>query len=185
MMMLIASTGNLPVETWYHVAATYDGSEMRLYLNGAEVGSIAKSGSLSRGRDVPVHIGRSPEGSNYLRGAIDDVRIYSSALSATEISALVGRRPDESASRHFVKHAHKRSQFSAGGDHPGLGVSNGSRRNRHSRGFLCRVDADRLRYLEPLQRVVAQRERRQLFPYRSRPRQRRIHNRFFDTRYHA
>ena len=87
---LIASTGNLPVETWYHVAATYDGSAMRLYLNGAEVGSIAKSGSLSRGRDVPVHIGRSPEGSNYLRGAIDDVRIYSSALSATEISALVG-----------------------------------------------------------------------------------------------
>ena len=37
-----------------------------------------------------MHIGRSPEGSNYLRGAIDDVRIYSSALSGTEISALVG-----------------------------------------------------------------------------------------------
>ena len=38
----------------------------------------------------PVNIGRSPEGSNYLRGAIDDVRIYSSALTQAEIAALAG-----------------------------------------------------------------------------------------------
>ncbi len=87
---LVASTGNLPLNAWYHAAATYDGSTMRLYLNGTQVGSVAKSGSLSRGRNVPVNIGRSPEGSNYLRGTIDDVRIYSSALTGTEIAALVG-----------------------------------------------------------------------------------------------
>lgn len=86
---LMASTGNLPLNTWYHAAATYDGSTMRLYLNGAEVGSLAKSGSVSRGNNVPVHVGRSPEGSNYLRGAIDDVRIYSSALTQAEVAGLV------------------------------------------------------------------------------------------------
>ena len=59
---LIASTGTLPLNTWYHAAATYDGSTMRLYLNGTEVGSVAKSGSLSRGRNVSFDIGRSPDG---------------------------------------------------------------------------------------------------------------------------
>ena len=88
---LIASAGDLPLNTWYHASATYDGSTMRLYLNGAQVGSVAKSGSISRssGR-VSVEIGRSPESSNYLRGAIDDVRIYSSALTPAEIAALAG-----------------------------------------------------------------------------------------------
>jgi hypothetical protein len=87
---LTASTGTLPLNTWYHAAATYDGSTMRLYLNGTEVGSVAESGSISRGRNVPVNLGRSPEGSNYLSGTIDDVRIYSSALTAAEVAALAG-----------------------------------------------------------------------------------------------
>ena len=86
---LTAATGTLPLNTWYHAAATYDGINMRLYLNGVQVASVAKSGSLAPCLDVPLHIGRSPEGSNYLRGAIDDVRIYSSALNATEIQALM------------------------------------------------------------------------------------------------
>lgn len=87
---LTAAAGDLPLNTWYHVAATYDGSTMRLYLNGTEIDSIAKSGSIAAGGSVPVDIGRSPDGSNHLRGAIDDVRIYRSALDASEIAALVG-----------------------------------------------------------------------------------------------
>ncbi len=87
---LIASTGTLPLNTWYHAAATYDGSTMRLYLNGTEVGSVAESGSIARGRSVPINLGRSPEGSNYLRGAMDDVRVYSSTLTAAEVAALAG-----------------------------------------------------------------------------------------------
>jgi len=90
---LIASTGTLPLNTWYHAAATYDGTTMRLYLNGTEVGSVAKSGSISRGRNSSVDLGRSPDGSNYLSGAIDDVRIYSSALTAAEVAALAGTAP--------------------------------------------------------------------------------------------
>jgi hypothetical protein len=90
---LIATTGTLPLNAWYHAAATYDGTTMRLYLNGTEVGSVAKSGNLSRGSNVAVNIGRSPEGSNYLRGAIDDVRLYSSALTAAEVAALAGTTP--------------------------------------------------------------------------------------------
>jgi len=86
---LTASTGTLPTNTWYHVAATFDGSRMRLYLNGNEVGSIAKTGWLARGTGVALNIGRAPDGTSYLRGAIDDVRIYNSALTKYEVSQVI------------------------------------------------------------------------------------------------
>ncbi len=92
---LIASSGNLPLNTWYHAAATYDGTTIRLYLNGAQVGWVSETGSLPASGNVAVHIGRSPEGSNYLRGSIDDVRVYSSALTVAEIAALVGSEVPE------------------------------------------------------------------------------------------
>jgi hypothetical protein len=85
---LIASSGELPLNQWYHAAATYDGANMRLYLNGALVGTASKTGTIATNANVPVNIARSPDGTNYLRGTIDDVRIYRRALSASEIAAL-------------------------------------------------------------------------------------------------
>jgi hypothetical protein len=86
---LIASSGNLAVGTWYHTAAVYDGSTMRLYLNGAEVGSTSKSGAVNTSTSVPVNIGRSPDGSNFFRGSMDAVRLYNRALTASEIAAVM------------------------------------------------------------------------------------------------
>ncbi|HEU4687524.1 MAG TPA: putative Ig domain-containing protein [Vicinamibacterales bacterium] len=98
---LVASTGDLPIGAWYHVAATYDGSMMRIYLNGAEVGAVQKTGALASNAAVPVNIGRSPDGSNAMHGSIDDVRIYARALSASEISA-VSNTPDTAGSTWSV-----------------------------------------------------------------------------------
>jgi len=87
---LIASSGNLPENTWVHAAAVYDGADMLLYLNGAQVGSTGKSGSLSTNSGVSVWIGGNPpEGSaRPWDGLLDEVRIYDRALSAGEIQAL-------------------------------------------------------------------------------------------------
>jgi hypothetical protein len=87
---LVASTGDLQPNTWYHVAATYDGSTMRLYLNGVQVGSTSKTGTIATNATVPVSIGRNPEGSNYLTGTIDDVRIYNRALSSADLATVMG-----------------------------------------------------------------------------------------------
>ena len=65
-------------QTWTHVAVTYDGSMLRLYVNGSEVASQAVTGTLRDVRD------------SYAQGTyltIDDVRIYSRALSASELWA--------------------------------------------------------------------------------------------------
>jgi chitodextrinase len=83
---LVASSGDLATNTWYHAAAVYDGSAMKLYLNGSEVGSVAKTGAVATDSSVAVNIGRNPNSYGYLLGAADDVRIYERALSATEIS---------------------------------------------------------------------------------------------------
>jgi len=64
---LVASSGNLSPGVWYLAAAVYDGSDMILYLNGAEVGRRSKTGALDTNGDVPVFIGESPPGSPQTR----------------------------------------------------------------------------------------------------------------------
>ena len=87
---LIASSGNVFEGEWVHAAAVYDGSQMRLYKDGVLVGTTTKSGSITQNDSVPVWIGGNPEVATSMPwdGVIDDVRIYSEALTAAEIRAL-------------------------------------------------------------------------------------------------
>ncbi|MCK4459643.1 MAG: Ig-like domain-containing protein, partial [Methanosarcinales archaeon] len=52
----VHSTVSLANNTWYHVAGTYDGSEMKIYLNGEPNGTLSKSGTIAR-YPTDVHIG--------------------------------------------------------------------------------------------------------------------------------
>ena len=63
---------------------------MRLYLNGQEVGALAKTGTISTDNTVPVWIGANPliATSDPWDGQIDEVRIYARALAPLEISNL-------------------------------------------------------------------------------------------------
>jgi len=73
------------------VAATWDGSTMRIYKNGNVVASIAKGGMISTDSSVEVVIGNQPAGAGTKPwdGMIDDVRIYDNALSEAEIEWLM------------------------------------------------------------------------------------------------
>jgi hypothetical protein len=82
--------GTLQPNTWYHAVATYDGATMRLYLNGVQVASTAKTGALATAATVPVGIGRNPAGSNYVNGAVDDLRIFARGLTAADVITLYG-----------------------------------------------------------------------------------------------
>lgn len=89
---LIASSGNLANGGWHHVAATYDGADMRVFLDGVEVGDVAKSGDIDSGPAVSFWIGGNPDDptSRPWDGKIDDVRLYDGALSLAEIETLAG-----------------------------------------------------------------------------------------------
>ena len=77
-------TTALAVNTWSHLATSYDGATLRLYVNGAEVGSRAVTGNISASGD-PLRIGGNQIWGEWFAGLIDDLRIYNRALTATEI----------------------------------------------------------------------------------------------------
>jgi hypothetical protein len=75
---------------WYHVAATYDGSQSMLYVNGVAEASATPGFALDYGTD-PVYIGTTGTWAPYLNmfgGIIDEVSIYNRALSSGEIAAI-------------------------------------------------------------------------------------------------
>jgi hypothetical protein len=77
----------LPVNSWTHVAATFDGATIRLFLNGTQVKTVSFSGAIQvSAREL--FIGGSTFLSNEgFPGVIDEVRIYNRALSASEIAS--------------------------------------------------------------------------------------------------
>ncbi len=83
-----------PSGTWQHVVATYDGSTgaMRLYVNGLLVGSLTGPTALLANTGHEVSIGNRQSGSaayNFpFAGMIDDVRIYTRALNASDVQQL-------------------------------------------------------------------------------------------------
>jgi hypothetical protein len=81
----VTGTTKLALNTWTHVASTYDGATLRLYVNGVQVSSLAVTGSMTTTTNL-LRIGGSPAlGAQYFTGLIDEVRIYNRALTATEI----------------------------------------------------------------------------------------------------
>jgi fibronectin type 3 domain-containing protein len=76
----------LPINTWTHLAATYDGTTVRLYVNGTQVGSLAQSGTIAIS-GIPVTIGGDATYGQYFQGMIDEVRIYNTALSPAQIQS--------------------------------------------------------------------------------------------------
>jgi len=91
--LFIENEGILPpLGEWTHLAATYDGSSMKLYFDGIVVAEMEASGEMTIS-DGTLCIGTkhetAPAGDEY-NGIMDDVRIYNRALSASEIMVLGG-----------------------------------------------------------------------------------------------
>ena len=80
----VFAPGALPLNTWTHIAATYDGAQMRIYINGVQVASAARSGTY-QSTTAPLWVGGSAWYGEHFQGRLDDLRIYNRALSAAEI----------------------------------------------------------------------------------------------------
>jgi len=70
---------------WYHLAVTYDGTTVRYYVNGAQIGTTSITGSLSY-TNSPWHIGDHGNGGYYFKGVVDEVRIANACFSNGWIS---------------------------------------------------------------------------------------------------
>ncbi|HYR91037.1 MAG TPA: fibronectin type III domain-containing protein [Terriglobia bacterium] len=80
---VVGPVGN-PVNSWTHLALTYNGSTIALYVNGNVAASQAAAGPIQTNTN-PVRIGGNVPYGEYFNGRIDEVRIYNRALSQAEI----------------------------------------------------------------------------------------------------
>lgn len=77
-------TAQIPLNTWTHLAATFNGATLRLYVNGVQVATRAQTGQMPVSAS-PLRIGGNTIWGEYFAGRIDDVRIYNRELTAAEI----------------------------------------------------------------------------------------------------
>ncbi|MBA0884957.1 LamG-like jellyroll fold domain-containing protein, partial [Flavobacterium undicola] len=84
----VTATYTLPLNTWTHFAITQSGSTCRMYINGTLVatntGVTIKPSTI--GSTNQNYLGKSQFNDNMYKGSIDDFKIYSKALSASEIA---------------------------------------------------------------------------------------------------
>lgn len=90
-----AFTYNITLSTsvFTHITLTYDGSTVRGYVNGADVGNVSASGNGASGVDIDyTYIGaarsQTPAVVFYSNAIIDDLAIFNTGLSATEVNNL-------------------------------------------------------------------------------------------------
>ena len=72
----------------HHIVGTYDGTTMRIYVNGTEDVNTSKSGNIdwTSGDDVVIGSDNPKQNSKTFNGQIDEVAIYDSALTAAQVS---------------------------------------------------------------------------------------------------
>lgn len=82
---LNSSTGVLSLNKWQHVAATYDGATMRLFVNGVQVGTRGSSSAIVTTANS-LMIGASAHAANReFAGRIDEVRIWNSTRTPDQL----------------------------------------------------------------------------------------------------
>jgi hypothetical protein len=74
----------LPLNTWTHLAVTYDSTMVRLYVNGVLAGSQAQTAPIAASTN-PLTIGGDRTFGQYFTGKIDEIRVYNRALTQSQI----------------------------------------------------------------------------------------------------
>jgi len=91
---LETATNSSPLDTWTHVAMTFQAGSatgLRIYINGVEDANSPASASTCNDIDASVNawtIGLTASGATPFNGLIDEIRVYNRALSAKEIQTL-------------------------------------------------------------------------------------------------
>lgn len=80
------TAGSLIAGMTHHLVGSYDGSTMRLYVDGVLVGTASKTGSFTGSETFSI--GRNPSYSNrFLDGRVDEVAVYTSAHGPSELTS--------------------------------------------------------------------------------------------------
>jgi len=79
----------LNTEQWYHIAATYDGAVMRLYVNGNLDAQLPIAGNITANGPFDIGFTSIAPGTRYLNGTLDEVRVWNYARCQADIMATM------------------------------------------------------------------------------------------------
>lgn len=82
--VVVAGVAAIPLNTWTHLACTWDGTTVRLYRDGSNVASGSQT-LTPVANTAPLSLGQFGASSDRMQGRIDDVRVWNVARSAAEI----------------------------------------------------------------------------------------------------
>jgi len=98
-----ASFGDLQANTWYHLAATYDGEEFKAYKDGVLITNNSTPSGDPDSENTTLKLGRHSLYGDHFAGSIDDVHIYNFALSQADIAKIYsGKELGKSGNRTLI-----------------------------------------------------------------------------------
>jgi hypothetical protein len=104
--LLGPAVADLETGTWYHLAAVYDGSEMRFYVDGELNNSAAKTGNITP-NDDDLYIAQDAINQEYFHGIIDEVAIFNVALTEDNIKSIMTKGLEKTTGVTVVSSAAK------------------------------------------------------------------------------
>ncbi|MHC4326903.1 MAG: LamG domain-containing protein, partial [Planctomycetota bacterium] len=93
-----ASYMPLSANTWYHLAATYDGNAFNSYRDGVLITSNTAPSGAANAESNSTKLGRHAAASQFFTGTVDDARVYNRALTVEEIQEVM--KGDTSVARN-------------------------------------------------------------------------------------
>jgi len=94
-------TQSVPLNTWTHLAVTYDGAALTLFFNGEQQSSTPVTGPIATSAQ-PLFIGGDQPYGEFFNGMIDEIRIYNRALSQAEIQSDIAASSPPPPSRSAI-----------------------------------------------------------------------------------
>jgi len=82
-----------PTNRWTHLAGSYDGRQIKVYVDGELQATVSAPGRILPS-DAPLYIGALKPGQRGFHGELEDVRVWRRALADDEIAAAASRRQD-------------------------------------------------------------------------------------------
>jgi len=126
----IGPTDSTDVNTWQHIAVTYDGASVKLYKNAGLVKSEVAQGPI-KPKETSFMISRYAGGNaNYFDGMLDEIRVYNRALTAAEVQQnylAQGMISSDNADSQQQENEQQGNQEQGGGDGIVVTIGQGAR----------------------------------------------------------